>query len=401
MSFFRSRINVLAFIIGGCLSMASVSTAYASPWTLPQHELVLSTGYRFSAASEEYLQDGQRQQFSVGGRFRSSALEVALRYGLTDKLELELSSSFKQVSYESDPVILDLVPEMLTREQARDNIIDFDTERFGASDLYLNLRYNLIRSVLMVTPEFSLKVPMGYDKPKGTFANVEEYLAGEDPSLIVEDDVSLGDGQVDARVGLLLGSFIPATKTFFRGGFSFLYRFGAPGNQIAADFKVGQFLAPKLIIFGGVRYFKTVTEGDVIGTTFVDTNPTQPARRFVFSGNVETRDLRLDRDYTMLELGTIISLGRAELQVSYEQILTGRNISKIHAFGTGVIVAIPDATAPDAPEQETAPATEEESQTEETSTPTNETNTPPPASETTQPKTTPSEAKPTEKTETP
>lgn len=337
------------------------SLAYASPWTLPQHELVLSTGYTYASADREYLQNGKNQDFSINGEFLSSTLGIGARYGLTDKLEVELQGSFKHLSYDVDPVILD-IKDITNRQEARDQVTDFDTERAGASDMNLGFRYNLYRGVVMVTPEFNLKVPLGYDKPRGTFRNVGEWLSGEDDVLVVEDDVTLGDGQVDARLGLLLGTFIPASKTFARGGAGFVFRFGDPGHQIMADIKVGQFLSPKLIVFGGVRYIKTVTEGEIIGDTFVDTNPTQDARDFAFA-SVEIQKLRLDRDYTSVEFGAIIRLDGAEMQLNVEKIVDGANVADLTSFGIGITVPMPDITAPEEPD--VPEATEEIEDTED------------------------------------
>lgn len=323
--------------------------ANASPWTLPQHELVLSTGYTYSFADREYLQTGKNQAFSINGEFLSSTLGISARYGLTDNLEVELQGAFKHLSYDADPVILDVKGDPQSLQDARNQVIDFDTERAGASDMNLAFRYNLYRGAVMVTPEFNLKVPLGYDKPRGTFRNVEEWLSGEDDVLITEDDVTLGDGQVDARLGLLIGTYIPASKTFARGGAGFVYRFGDPGHQVMTDLKVGQFLSPKFIVFGGVRFVKTVTEGEEIGSTFVDTNPTQDARDFGFS-SVEIKELRLDRDYTSIEAGAIIKLTGAEMQLSFEKIVDGANVADLTSFGIGLTVPMPDLTAPEEPE---------------------------------------------------
>ena len=327
-------------------ALSVASTAAASPWTLPQHEVVLTTSYSYSSADEEFLNDGVQQVFPLRGVFRSSSLNLGLRYGVTDTLEVEAQTSFKQVAYQADPVILDLFPEDLTRQQARDAIFDFSSSQFGAGDMFLTARYNLVRRFILVTPELSLKVPLGYDKPRGTFSNIERVLAGQDPTADIVDDATLGDGQVDLHAALLLGTFLPWTRTFIRAEGGYRRRFDSPGDQAFANVKAGQFLSDRLVVFAGVRYAKTVTEGEVIGQSFVDTNPTQPAREYVFGGNVEARDLTLDRDFTILEVGAILPLDKIELQISYEQIVTGVNITKLQTFNLGVIATWPEATKP-------------------------------------------------------
>lgn len=344
-------------LLSSLLLTATPSLVFASPWTLPQHEVVLSTSFSFSGASEEYLNDGVRQVFPLNGHLNTSALNLGLRYGLTNNLELEVQAAFKQISYESDPVILDLVPENLTRDQARNAVIDFDSSRAGAADMQAALRYNLYRGAVLVTPELGIKLPLGYQAPQGTFSNIDRYLSGEDRAPIVADDVTLGDGQVDVQAAMLLGTFIPWTRTFARADFGARYRFGAPGNQAFINAKAGQYISDMVVVFAGLRYTKTITDGESIGTSFVDTNPTQPASDYTFEGNVEARPLTLDRDFTVLEIGAIFPLNKVELQVGYEQILTGKNITKIHSALVGMIVNWPDATRQDSPQ--VAPSQEE------------------------------------------
>ena len=320
----------------------SPSLASASPWTLPQHELVVSSDFTFSTADSEYLDDGTLQSYSLDGRFLSSTLTLSTRYGLTDKLELELRPSFKHVAYEADSVILDCVPGLLDcdgmydLEEARSNIVEFDSTSTGPADLDGSLRYNFYRGHLVLTTEVGVKIPMAYRKPAGTFDDVS--------TLSVGDDVTLGDGQIDVRAGLLVGGFIPITRSFLRADAFYNHRFAEPGDQVIASAKVGQFFTDHVIAFTGVRWAKTVTQGESLGTTFVDTDPdNNPAESFEFA-KVEQRDLFLDRDFTTVEIGVILKMDRFEFQLRLEEVLDGRNYGDLSSVSVGFVASLPDAT---------------------------------------------------------
>ena len=350
----KSKLSRALFhgMLGALIASALPSSALASPWTLPQHELVVSSDLTFATATDEYLEDGTLQSYSLDGRFTSSTLTISARYGLTDKLELEVRPSFKHVSYEADSVILDCVPELLDcdgmydLEEARANVIDFDSTLTGPSDLDGSVRYNIARRRLVVTTEAGVKIPMGYRKPEGTFSDVT--------TLTVGDDVTLGDGQIDARVGLLVGGYIPLTRSFLRADAYYNHRFAEPGNQVMASGKVGQFFTDHVILFTGVRWAKTITEGESLGTTFVDTDPdNNPAENYEFA-KVETRDLLLDRDFTTVEFGVIFKKDRFEFQLRLEDVLDGRNYSDLRSASVGFVASLPDATRQEseAPESE-------------------------------------------------
>jgi hypothetical protein len=339
--------------VASCVCLGLPGVAAASPWTLPQHELVLATDFGFSVADSEYLNAGERQRYPLRGVFEQSSLGLGARYGFTDQFEMEARVTFKQVSFDIDPVILEISPfvetddagqtrvsDDATLEQIRASVIDFGSTQLGAADLDVAARYNLYKGWILVTPQIAAKIPLGYEGPRATF----DQLDIGSPQIEVGDDVTLGDGQVDLSASLLLGTYIPQTRTFVRADAGFNWRFAAPGNQLLANAKVGQFLLDRFILFGGVRYARTVSDGSSIGDTFVDTNPTQSAADYQFAGNVEIRPLFLDRDFVTIEAGAIVNLDRVEIQVVYTDVIDGRNYADLRGVNVGVITSIPDAT---------------------------------------------------------
>lgn len=333
----------VSFCVVTLMALSVCKTANASPWTLPQHDLVVSTDFSFARATREYLNSGKNQQYSLDGQLRTSTLALSLRYGFTDRFEMEVRPTFKQLSYESDPVILNIFEEPFSLDEARARVIDFDTSAIGAADMDLAARYNLLRSpYLLITLEGGTKLPLGYTPPQGTFSSLNPGAS----TFEVGDDATLGDGQIDLRAGLLFGTYIPWTKTFARVDSAFNHRFSKPGDQVLLNGKVGQYIGRHLIVLGGVRWAKTVTDGDPIGETFVDLDPSQDARNFDFS-KVEVQPLYLDRDYTILELGFIAQFERVEFHVTYEDVLDGRNYADLRALNFGISTTFAGATRPE------------------------------------------------------
>ena len=136
------------------------------------------------------------------------------RYGFSERFEGELTLNLKHVSYQSQPY-LPALPEpgedgQVDPVATRTNITDFSGTALGPGDIFLTGRYNLLRSLLMITTEGSLKVPAGYETPNAL-------------------NVTLGDGQIDYTQSLLLGTVLPETGTFARLDAGFRLRSGMPG----------------------------------------------------------------------------------------------------------------------------------------------------------------------------
>lgn len=344
----RLHLPLLCALLTGATLLPT--TASASPWTLPADRLALSVDMSFSTADREFLPrklsaanaryEGKRQLFPLGGEFSSASLRVQTRYGFTDKLEFELSAEIKQISYESDSVYLGITddPNSVTVQEARNGIIDFDSTGTGLADIHLATRYNLLRKTsALLTIEGDLKLPGGYEAPQGTFSNL-------DPAngvFEVGDDVALGDGQIDARLSLLFGTYIPPTRTFGRAGVGYNHRMGTPGDQLVFDAKVGQFLSPKIVLFVGGRGALTLFDGEPIGQTFIDTTPSQGADTYSFD-SVIIEDLRLDRDFVAAEGGIILSLGGIEFQIAHSRIVWGTNIAALATTSVSLVSTFDD-----------------------------------------------------------
>lgn len=355
------------------IALLPPSAASASPWTLRRGEVALVAGYDYQFARQEFLERGERQNFPLEGQYSASTLTLGLRAGFTDRLEFGLQLPLKLVSYTSDPVILlpDGSMSMDSLDYYQENIIDLSRTQQGIGDIWFSGRYNLLRTALAIAVEARLKVPAGYDGPQGTFgdqpANADDFVERVGELVTpenVQDDVALGDGQVDMNLNLLLGMSF-RSRTFMRLDAGYNFRIGA-GDQILGSFKVGQGIGQRVLLYADVRMAYTVTEGERIGVSVAAIDPNLPAADYGGLNNLRLRELRLERDAVDISFGGIVRIGeRSEINLGYARTVWGRNTAAVNAFYIGVGVRTDVEEAQPEPEPEPEPVYEEEEAYEE------------------------------------
>jgi hypothetical protein len=333
--------------------------ASASPWTLRRGEIAVTAAYDQAWATREYLDDAGRDvPFSLNGSFRGSTMSLGVRAGFSDRLELEIQVPFKLVSYQADPVIL--IPASVAGGEEgidfyQENILDLSQTVQGVGDIRLFGRYNLIRWPVAVALEGRLKAPAGYDGPSGTFGdrprNQQDFLdrVGE---LVrpenVQDDVTLGDGQVDLGLSILFGVSLPS-RTFIRADAGYDLRLGGAGDQILASVKAGQLLGRRLLLYADTRLAYAWQQGRVIGVSVAAIDPTLPASEYVGLNNLALRTVTLDRDWLELAVGGIVKItDNVEINVGYNRTLWGRNTSLVQSVYVtlGVRTSVQEPVAP-------------------------------------------------------
>lgn len=332
-----------------CLSIIAPAAALASPWVLPRGTVVVEGRYDYAVADEEFLDEGSSQAFPLAGRYAASTYTLDVRLGFSDRLEFEIALPIRQVTYTSDPVIL--LPNPGTEAQAFDfyqeNVINLSRSVIGVGDIDLAARYQISPGPIAFATEVRLKTPSGYSPPAGTFgdrptsraefeAQIGELVNPEN----VEDDVTLGDGQVDLTGSLLLGVGF-RTGTFVRLDAGYRARFGGAGHQVVSAFRVGQLVWERVLFLAGVDVQYTVTRGDVIGISVAADDPSLPAAEYIGTDNLVLREVRLERDLYMLPMGVIIrAADNIELNATYMRTLWGRNTAAIQSLAIGVGVRV-------------------------------------------------------------
>ena len=337
--------------LGASLTIVlSAASASASPWVLPKDTTVLQLQYRTEFADREFLPDGTNQDFPLNGEFSSQSAELTLRRGLGMDMEVSLKAVYKSIDFTSDPLYITAPAEDGSNDINGDGrvaispVFSFSDQVHGLQDIFLSIRYNAINSFILVTPELELKVPSGYDKPTGTFRDGDPGLlsASEASDVIpmgeppIQDDFTLGDGQVDLTGQLLFGTFISATQTFARANVGFRLRFNGPGEQVIWGVKAGQLIGKHLALFAEINGTHTVIDGDTIGQSFATREPDEEAEGFRLE-TFDVIDLTQDRDFIDVGGGVILKFDRYEFIFSGGKIIDGSNIAELVFANLGTV----------------------------------------------------------------
>ncbi len=325
------------------------AAASASPWTLPRGQFALGAGYSYQTATREFFETGRSRIFPLNGEYTASTFTIGVRAGLTDSLELEVQLPIRSVVYSSDPVIPLARPMgdpsgQSDFEYYRRNVINLSRNATGLGDLVFATRYRLPVRTSAMALELRVKVPSGYPGPSGTFGdnprtaaeflrNPYEYVNPRN----VQDDVTLGDGQVDIQPGFLFGHAF-STRTFVRVDLGYNLRLGGAGHQAIGALRAGQALGDRLLVYAWLQAAITVTEGRVLGISVAAIDPSVPAERYSID-NLLLRELRFERDIIDIGAGVILRVTpTAELNVGYQRTLYGRNTALVDSFNTSFAV---------------------------------------------------------------
>jgi hypothetical protein len=328
------------------VTLLGTATATASPWTLRRGEVVTGARFDFEEATEEVQEDNTHIPFSLGGRYRALGVTPQIRLGLTDRFEIEANLPIKQVSYTASPVVLLPAAEGEDQfESAQENIINLNRTVVGPSDLTLATRYQLLGGSFAMAVEGRLKTPTGYDPPVGTFGdkprNKAEFVSEAGRFVKpenVQDDVTLGDGQLDVSGRLLLGVAFP-TGTFVRLDGGYLLRFDGAGDQVVSNLRVGHLLFGHFLPYAGADFEYTVQKGRVIGVSVAAVDPNLPPEDYVGLNNLDLREVTLDRDRLVIPFGLIARITpEVELNLAHARTAWGRNTSVVNATSIGLAV---------------------------------------------------------------
>ena len=326
--------------------------AAASPWTLPEGRGVLWTGFSYQTANQEFLDSGGAQVFPLDGGYDATSFMLGGRIGITDRFEIEAMVPFSVVSYQADPVILLAAPDTVTGTQDtldffQENVIELGRTRAGVGDIRLAGRYRLLRGQFVATVELGAKIPAGYDGPAGTFGEQpqteEEFLADVGRFVRpgnVEDDVTLGDGQVDLQASLLLGYALRA-GTFFRVNAGYRLRLAGAADQVIGLVRIGQSIGRRVLVYAGGRIAYSIQDGRRIGISVAAIDPTLPAEQYGGLDNLLLRELELKRNALDIGGGLILRLTEElEFNAGYDYTVWGRNTAAIHSASMSLALRV-------------------------------------------------------------
>jgi len=325
------------------------TAASASPWTLPRGQFALGAGFSYQTASREYFETGGSRIFPLNGEYTASTFTLGVRAGLTDSLELEVQLPIRSVNYASDPVIPLVRPMGDTSapndfDYYRRNLVNLSRNATGLGDLVFATRYRLPVQTSALALELRVKIPSGYAGPSGTFGDnprsAAEFL--QNPYTYVsprnvQDDVTLGDGQVDIQPSFLFGHSF-STRTFVRVDVGYNLRLGGAGHQAIGAVRAGQALGDRFLVYAWLQAAITVTEGRILGISVAAVDPRVSAENYNVA-NLLLRELRFERDIVDVGAGIIFRVTpTAELNLGYQRTLWGRNTAVVDGFNTSFAV---------------------------------------------------------------
>lgn len=319
--------------------------ATASPWTLPAGRLLVLGGFDLQEANSEFIDAGPVRAFPLRGEYLASSFTLGARLGITDRFELEASLPFRVLAYRSDPVLL--LGDGSSLDEVQDNIIDLSQTNGGVGDLNLAGRYRLYSGAFLVTSEVRIKAPTGYRGPAGTFGvdprTVEDFAAAVAEVVRpdrVEDDVTLGDAQLDLSGSLLVGAAFES-GAFLRAGVGYNLRLGGAGDQLLSDVRFGQAVGESLLLYASGQLAFSVQAGDSIGVTVAAIDPELPARDYGGLNNLRPTIKRLATDSLEVGGGLIWRLGDAtEVNVGYQRVIWGRQVAATNTVSVGLALAL-------------------------------------------------------------
>lgn len=322
--------------------------AWSSPWTLPQGTAVLDTTFNYQVATREFFETGGARLYPLQGQYDAASVRISARVGITDRLEFEVSMPIVLVAYSSDPVIV-LPRDPATGGDELDyyqgNIIDLSRTAAGVGDIDLAVRYQWLGPPAVFATELRVKTPTGYASPSGTFGDkpdsIEQFTAQVGTFVRpenVQDDVTLGDGQLDLSATLLLGYSI-TDRLFARLDAGYKLRLGGAGDQFVGALRTGYLFGEGFLIFGSLALQKTVTDADVIGVSVAAEDPTLAASEYVGFKNLLLREVKLEKDVFGFDVGVLLRVTpEVELKAAYQRVLWGRNTALTDGVTVGVAV---------------------------------------------------------------
>lgn len=333
----------LPLALASALPLAlGAADADASPWTLPRGAIVVTGAYSYQTATEEFLDTGGARNFPLRGRYVGNNYSLNVRLAPVEGLELELGVPLRTVSYTSDPVLLLPRPAGSAEGELdyyQRNVINLTRSSSGLGDLAVAARWRARLRPFPLALELRAKVPTGYEPPQGTFgarpqtsqeftSDVRRWVTPDN----VRDDVTLGDGQLDLGLNVLLG-YAFRTRTFVRVDAGYNLRLGGAGDQVVGALRAGQGLGDRVLLYAWGQLAYTVTEGRVIGVSVAAANPDLPASEYAGADNLLLRELRLERDQLDVGGGVIVRITRdIEINLGYARTLWGRNTAATNSL---------------------------------------------------------------------
>ena len=278
----------------------TVNNLTAGGWTMDKGWLWAKTAFFSLHTDQRFVskrfacggspcENGEIDEYFFNGRLKSYAAFIELRYGFTDRFELEFILPYYILSFKDD-----VNPN---REEQND-----------IGDIKFGLRYNFIEEPLVYTLHLQGKAPTGF------FVNDAET-------------VPIGDAQWDLWINNQLSKSLWPIRGYVNLDLGYKFRFRpdlsktnfAPGDEFTFWFEAGYNITEKFLLKGSINGF-IGKEGEAIFT----------------KNNILTRN-HSDRRIIYAEPGIYYNITpELALEGSVKFPLAGKNFPAGNVYGIGV-----------------------------------------------------------------
>ncbi|MBJ6725143.1 hypothetical protein [Geomesophilobacter sediminis] len=183
----------LTVFAAAALLASTATPSRAGAWTEAKGGYYDKFSFNYYYSDESFGSDGKRSNSALDGKFHDRNLTNYLEYGITDRLTVINSLTYKWLRNEYDATV---------------------TRGDGLGDVDLGVKYKLIDSPKggIVSSQLLVKIPGAYSKT---------------------DQLPLGNGQYDTELRLLYGrSLYPAVPGYANLEFGYRWRAGDPSDEI-------------------------------------------------------------------------------------------------------------------------------------------------------------------------
>jgi hypothetical protein len=275
------------------LSLAAAATARAQAFVPPKGDAFASVVFTNMFVENHFLPD---RRVDVG-HIDTNAMLFDLTYGLTDRMAVTVGIPLVVSRYQG------AFPHQATNPDAPDNTGWNST----FSDFRFNVRYNMLRGPVAITPYFGSLVP----------SHAYDYVAHAAPGK------NLREFQIGVAAAGLLDRFVSGMFVQGRYGFAVVEEtVGIRPNYSSGDIEVGYFINPSVRVFGMAagRY-----SHDGIDL------PIPPIARVVLPPDQFVNHDQIVREHFLnLSVGTSVSISESvDLFGAFMKQVTGRNTHEV------------------------------------------------------------------------
>jgi len=183
---------IFSIVFINLLILSSSGICFAGAWTMQKGQLYDRAAFNYYSADDQFDKHGARTDFTDNGKFRDMNISNYVEYGLLDNLSIINSVYYKAIKKEDD-----------TLKQKTQGIGDID---LGAKVQVMKLAEGILSTQALV------KIPWAYNR---------------------NDDLPLGNGQVDLELRLLYGhSLYPYIHGYCNLELGYRWRLQDPSDEL-------------------------------------------------------------------------------------------------------------------------------------------------------------------------